>query len=121
MLSSDPGKTVIGNIGGPGRFAPAVTSETGKRLQPNVWGKIVTLHSRYLGYSIGKGSIAADDNRQNVVVPEIEIVEQVRTERMVPVEAIGEIIVGLPEPLVGNLLRENRLVVSERAEIVHSH
>src|SRR6266851_5910959 len=117
MPALHPDQLVVREPGGSSGFSIAIAAEAPVTFDRDRGRKLVVERSRSRREQARVGTVHATDNGKNIVIPDVEGVNQVRAEDVIPVAAVGEVIVGLPVTFARDLLRKNVLAVSERSEI----
>src|SRR2546422_3637344 len=94
VLSFDPCHQIISDPSGTNGTENAITPKALEVLESNHRRKLVAQNTIDLGNSTSLVRILADTERVNVVVTNIEAIQEVGIECMVPAPAVIEIIVG---------------------------
>ena len=94
VLSFDPCYQIISDPSGTNGTENAITPKALEVLESNHRRKLVAQNTIDLGNSTSLVRILADTERVNVVVTNIEAIQEVGIECMVPAPAVIEIIVG---------------------------
>src|SRR5690348_13397398 len=103
MLTLHPHHAIVAEPCRPRRFAGRIASHAGIVFERQGRRQIAIYGARDLRKQTCLANIRAAFDGKNVVVSDVERVYEVRSEYVVPITAISEVIVGLTKTLGGDL------------------
>ncbi len=119
MPPSYPRELVVGKPGRACGFTIAIAAEALVTFHSDGRRKLVIERAGNVREQVRVADVDATNHRKNVVVADVERVDEVRAENMVPVRPVRKVIVRLPVTFARDLLRKHVLAVPERPKIMN--